>query len=172
MTGLTATTAAAALAAVVALLAAAAAGGAEGAELIPGCNYAHSVFCQDVGYQTPTEAIQTNLGLGEENDGLELEEQMTFVDMVASNECKRMYRELTCRSLYPKCSDRAAPVRPCRKVCKQYAEKCERTYRCDSFPTGTCDDGELSPAAPGAHPAARAAAVALAAVAVVAAFVV
>lgn len=111
---------------------------AEAADPLPGCTNPYSVLCPMLEYSSPDAVVAENRGVAEgATQGLELQRMEEFVNLEQSKECRKRFRELQCRLMYPQCigGDRPAIV-PCRDTCLAYAKDCnvEYTSRCNAFP--------------------------------------
>jgi len=65
----------------------------------------------------------------------DLQVEMMYVNFKGTRECRRMFLQLQCRYVYPKCD--AGP--PCRSMCDDFNNQCPGSLQpCNSFPNETC----------------------------------
>jgi hypothetical protein len=71
-----------------------------------------------------------------EQQSVDLQVEIGYVNFAGSRRCKRWFRELQCRYVYPKCGSAGAV---CRQSCEDFVASCPGSDQsCASFPSTMC----------------------------------
>jgi hypothetical protein len=85
---------------------------------IPKCGRPRPSFCTNVDWLVPDSAVEASLKAKSD-----LQVELMFVNFIGTKECKRQYRDLHCRYIYPKCNTGGVGAHyPCRQECEDFAK--------------------------------------------------
>mmetsp|Transcript_11297 Transcript_11297/g.20754 ORF Transcript_11297/g.20754 Transcript_11297/m.20754 type:complete len:190 (-) Transcript_11297:173-742(-) len=107
------------------------------------CREVSPTFCTNVDWLVPASFVEnTRQAKGD------LQVEMMAINYVGTPDCKKEYKNLHCRYLYPRCVEKV-PILPCRSECEHHKQRCGGTllHPCNSFPTTNCgqhDPGNMT----------------------------